>query len=155
MRPQTVRIKRLKPITGEVLSDRVDVISDTGLLISFKPEEDLFSIELVPGDADEHEAIAFDLTFDPSTLCAVCVAGLNPINAAWQVKAIAPDGRYMDLRNVRTTARWACELISRGGKIETPGGNMLLMYAASVYRGTPLCEYDLTPAVMGQGPYKF
>ncbi len=157
MRPQTVRIKRLQPITGDVLSDRTEILSDTAMLISWAGniEEPLLSLELVPDERYEQESIAFDLAFDPSILCAICVAGLNPLRYEQKVKAFAPNGAPMDLRNIRTTARWAFELIARGGRIETPNGNTLLLHAASVYRGTPLCEFDLTPAIMGQGPYKF
>lgn len=154
MLPRTIRIKRLAPITGDVLSDRTEILTDTALLISY-PDQPLLSLELVPDERDEQESIAFDLAFDPSQMCAVCVAGLNPLNAMWQVKAFAPNGAPMDLRNVRQTARWALELIERGGRIETPNGNTLPLKAAGIYRGTPLCEYDLTPAIMGQGPYKF
>jgi hypothetical protein len=157
MRPQTVRIKRLQPITGDVLSDRTEILSDTATLISWggNMEEPLLSLELVPDEHDEQESIAFDLAFDPSAMCAVCVAGLNPLHPEWRVRAFAPNGALMDLRNIRTTARWAFELTARGGRIETMDGNVVLLHAAGIYRGTPLCEYDLTPAIMGQGPYKF
>lgn len=120
------------------------------------------AVELsVPADWDEEdddgdqESLAFDLTFDPAQMCAACVSALNPPNASWQVRGIDPQGRYLDMHNVATTVKWARELLAAGGRIETPDRHILPMYAAAVFRGTPLCEYDLTPALRGNSGFKF
>lgn len=148
-----------RAVNGAVVSDRTFTIAEYGDPILFVDEDWTWEYKLVP--APEHElkadaeALAFDLTFDPSMLCAVCVAGLNPPNVHWGVKAYGPDKRLMNTRGVEITAKWARELIDRGGEIRTPDNNKLLLYAATLYRGTPLCEYDITPAMRGNSVYMF
>jgi hypothetical protein len=106
------------------------------------------------GQSGAADSLAFDLTFDPSQMCAVCVAGLNPPQQWALPNAWDADGRPIPRAEIEFTARWARALVERGGKLKTPNGNYLPMYASAVFRGTPLCEFDLLPALRGSSVYK-
>lgn len=148
MLPTQVRIKRLKPITGEVISERVDLIPNSGLVISFAQDEPLFQIEVVPTEHDDAQAVAFDMTFDPGQLCAICVSEFG--DDRWPIKA-----QFEESMTQVESVRQGREYLAAGARLITPGGNALPLYASTLYRGTPLCEFDVVPAIRGTGPYKF
>jgi hypothetical protein len=106
-------------------------------------------------DDEEDESLAFDLTFDPSQLCAVCVAGLMHSDYGPPLKATDHTGKFIDTYGVEMTVEWARKLIARGGKLYTPESRELPLYAATLYRGTPLCAYDVEPALRGTSRFKF
>lgn len=148
-----------RAVNGAVVSDRTFVLGDHADPVIYVDKDGVWEYALTPAPEKElkreAEALAFDLTFDPSMLCAICVAGLYPPNLRWGVKAYGPDKRLIDTREIEITPKWARELIERGGEIRTPDNNILPLYAATLYRGTPLCQYDITPALRGLSGYKF